>query len=122
MLFRSARILGHACSRGREFLLGLGDAHRNRRLLQQTRDSRPGVFGLPQLHAPEDWAHIASACAQRCEDAADAIRAARNKPSPATLLLFDDLSNEICTVLDAYVCVPLGVYQKPPFGSELWKS
>jgi hypothetical protein len=68
-----------------------------------TAEPRPGVFGLPNLHAPEDWKHIASACAERCAKSADAIRATRSSPSPHTLQLFDDLSNDICMVLDVYV-------------------
>jgi hypothetical protein len=66
-------------------------------------EPRPGVFGLPNLHAPEDWKHIASACAERCAKTADAIRATRSSPSSHTLQLFDDLSNDICMVLDVYV-------------------
>jgi mitochondrial intermediate peptidase len=63
--------------------------------------SHPGQFALPGLHAPSDWSRIATQCLQRCEVAADAIRGRRASPSAETLQLFDDLSDDICTVLDA---------------------
>jgi hypothetical protein len=65
--------------------------------------ARPGVFGQPGLHSPSDWSRIAAAHLTRCETTADAIRASSSTPSVRTLQLFDDLSNEICSVLDVWV-------------------
>lgn len=72
-----------------------------RRGLWMQARSQPGQFGVPGLHTPTDWSWISSQCVAQCEAAAERIRQTVSSPSIATLQLFDDLSNDICCVLDA---------------------
>lgn len=65
--------------------------------------AQPGQFGLPGLHSARDWERIALQCVKCCENAAEKIRATSNDPTIEVLQLFDDLSNDICTVLDTCV-------------------
>ncbi|EME32713.1 mitochondrial intermediate peptidase [Galdieria sulphuraria] len=57
-----------------------------------------GIFGLERLHRASDWQSITLETIQNCERIATTIRS--SKPSTYTLQLFDDLSNELCRVLD----------------------
>lgn len=65
--------------------------------------SEPGQFGLQGLHSARDWEGIATRCVERCEKLVEAIRATTDKPTVKVLDLFDNLSNDICIVLDTYV-------------------
>lgn len=60
----------------------------------------PGQFGLPGLHAPSDWPHVASSCVSDCLTLADQIRSHPRTRSPSVLYMFDDLSDRLCSVLD----------------------
>ncbi len=82
-----------------------------------TRDGtadEPGLFGLPGLHESSDWKSVAEKCAKKCEKLADDIRAHNGPRDPSLLYKFDELSNELCIVLDtAELC--RNVHPDPTF-------
>ena len=62
-------------------------------------DSRPGVYGLRGLHAPEDFARLASAATATCESIARDLRAGLRKGVDVIDDL-DDISDAVCSVVD----------------------
>ena len=62
-------------------------------------DSRPGVYGLRGLHAPEDFARLASAATATSESIARDLRAGVRKGVDVIDDL-DDISDAVCSVVD----------------------
>lgn len=62
-------------------------------------DSRPGVYGLRGLHAPEDFARLASAATATSESIARDLRAGLRKGVDVIDDL-DDISDAVCSVVD----------------------
>ena len=62
-------------------------------------DSRPGVYGLRGLHAPEDFARLASAATATSESIARDLRAGLRKGVDVINDL-DDISDAVCSVVD----------------------
>ena len=62
-------------------------------------DSRPGVYGLRGLHAPEDFARLASAATATSESIARDVRAGLRKGVDVIDDL-DDISDAVCSVVD----------------------
>lgn len=61
--------------------------------------SRPGLFGLPGLHSPADWARLADDCVAESDRLTAAAAAA--PPTAAAVRALDDLSDAVCRVADA---------------------
>ena len=67
----------------------------------ESRRDEPGCFGLNGLHHPADWDRIANKCVSTCERLAEEIRTQDGSHGAVLLRKFDELSNELCIVLDA---------------------
>lgn len=81
--------------------------------LNQSPDT-PGQFTLKGLHRPNDWKPIAASCIQKCLSLADQVRSHTPRRDASLLQLFDDLSDELCSVLDvAELC--RNVHPDPDF-------
>ena len=72
--------------------------------------NRPGLFSLPNLHNPQDFLVLANHAIDECNSLRDTIRIsveARNENGKIaltpreTLHLLDDISNSVCSVIDA---------------------
>jgi len=70
-----------------------------------TTSASVGVFGVPGLHRPADWAALASHAIARCDAYRAELAAYNGKTSPEAaprqLLLLDGVSNAVCSVIDA---------------------
>jgi hypothetical protein len=94
-------------------------ARRTRKFWADSTSASPaGLFGVPALRSARDWETVALDCVQRCESAAEEIRATKSSPSESVLQLFDNLSNDICTVLDTCVLIFRNMLPQylPPIG------
>jgi intermediate peptidase len=75
-----------------------------------TSTSRPGLFSLPNLHKPQDFLALANDAISNCNTLRETIRTSleiRNESGNITLTpretlhLLDDISNTVCSVIDA---------------------
>lgn len=64
-----------------------------------TSTSSLGLFGLPGLHAPNDWARLADDCIAESDRLV--LAAASAPPTVAAVRALDDLSDAVCRVADA---------------------
>lgn len=79
--------------------------------------NEPGVFGLTGLHRASDWRSIAKTCSSKCESLAKDIKRQTTPRDARLLYQFDELSNELCVVLDtAELC--RNVHPDPAFVAE----
>jgi len=62
-----------------------------------------GLYGLDGLHEPRDFDRLAKEVAERCDELAQRLKA--TPPSARSVYALDEISNEICSVVDvAEVC------------------
>ena len=71
------------------------------RIRNLSHDDKPGCFGLNGLHHPSDWDRLTTKCITKCQRLADEIRTENDPRDIPILRKFDELSNELCIVLDA---------------------
>ena len=70
-----------------------------RRLLHTHRLSTPGVYGVPGLHSPASFPLLASSAMQHVSALIADLQLAT--PSEATVETLDDISDAVCSVVDA---------------------
>jgi len=70
-----------------------------------SEDKREGLFSLPNLHKPADFLSLASNAMSDCNSLREILRNAletdQSMSPKETLFLLDDISNTVCSVIDA---------------------
>lgn len=97
MFLTSSRTF-RSCSK----LFGLGRYHLERRSFLSTIKNE-GLFSLP-VHQPSDFLSLASDAISTCDSLRHDVRSSlisQNKSASETLRILDDISNNICSVIDA---------------------
>ena len=65
----------------------------------QPERSAPGLFAIDGLHTPDDFIRLASTAVDSCESLLEALTGA--PPSARVLHLMDEMSEQLCRVMDA---------------------
>ncbi len=85
-----------------------GSFHSSSITLQKTESGPPspavGLFSLPNLHKPSDFLTLASDAVSTCNDLRQQIQNSletKHLSPQETLFLLDDISNTVCSVIDA---------------------
>ncbi|TDH72120.1 hypothetical protein CCR75_001239 [Bremia lactucae] len=93
LLARHARFLSVPGTIGRSNVVGGGE------IVDLFSDSKPGLFQLPNLHAPSDFPRLTQDVKLQCLQLRQEL--AVSTTGIQTLRALDDISNAICSVIDA---------------------
>ncbi|KAG2764254.1 Mitochondrial intermediate peptidase [Phytophthora cactorum] len=92
-LARHARLLSVAGTPGRPESVSAAAS------VSSSSEAKPGLFQLPDLHAPSDFPRLTRDVKLQCHQLRQEL--AGSSPGMQTLRTLDDISNAICSVIDA---------------------